>query len=43
MKYYIYQNGEKVKEVDDEKTVTITGLKANTKYSFAVSAFNGVR
>lgn len=43
MKYYIYQNNEKVKEVDGEKTVTITGLKANNKYSFAVSAFNGVR
>ena len=43
MKYYIYQNNEKVKEVDGKKTVTITGLAANTKYSFAVSAFNGVR
>lgn len=43
MKYYIYQNDEKIKEVDGEKNVTITGLKAKTKYSFAVSAFNGVR
>lgn len=43
MKYYIYQNDKKVQEVDGKKTVTITGLAANTKYSFAVSAFNGTR
>lgn len=43
MQYYVYQNGEKIKTVDNAKTVVITGLKANTKYEFAVSAFNGVR
>lgn len=43
MQYYIYQNGEKIKTVDNDKTVVITGLKANTKYEFAVSAFNGLR
>lgn len=43
MIYYIYQNDEKVKEVTDAKTVTITGLTPNTKYTFAVSAWNGIR
>lgn len=41
MIYYIYQNDTKVKEVTDVKTVTITGLAANTSYTFAVSAWNG--
>jgi len=41
MIYYIYQNDKKVKEVTDVKTVTITGLAANTSYTFAVSAWNG--
>ncbi len=43
MQYYIYQNGEKIKTVDNAKTVVITGLEAHTKYEFAVSAFNGLR
>lgn len=43
MIYYIYQNDKKVKEVDGAKTVTITGLTPNTEYTFAVSAWNGVR
>lgn len=49
MKYYIYQgegaDGElkKVAEVTDKKTYTATGLKANTAYRFAVSAYNGLR
>ena len=49
MKYYIYQglgdSGEltKIAEVTDVKTYTATGLKANTKYRFAVSAYNGLR
>lgn len=43
MIYYIYQNDEKVKEVTDVKTVTITGLSPNTEYTFAVSAWNGIR
>lgn len=43
MIYYIYQNNEKVKEVENAKTVTITGLAPNTKYTFAVSAWNGIR
>lgn len=41
MIYYIYQNDQKIKEVTDVKTVTITGLAANTSYTFAVSAWNG--
>ena len=41
MIYYIYQNDKKVKEVTDVKTATITGLAANTSYTFAVSAWNG--
>lgn len=43
MIYYIYQNDEKIKEVTDAKTVTITGLTPNTSYTFAVSAWNGLR
>ncbi|MGN8883850.1 Ig-like domain-containing protein [Ligilactobacillus salivarius] len=49
MKYYIYQglgdSGEltKIAEVTDVKTYTATGLEANTKYRFAVSAYNGLR
>lgn len=43
MIYYIYQNNEKIKEVTDAKTVTITGLSPNTEYTFAVSAWNGIR
>ncbi|WP_459446175.1 Ig-like domain-containing protein [Ligilactobacillus salivarius] len=49
MKYYIYQGlGDseeltKIAEVTDVKTYTATGLKANTKYRFAVSAYNGLR
>lgn len=43
MIYYIYQNDQKVKEVNGDKTVTITGLSPNTKYTFAVSAWNGIR
>ena len=49
MKYYIYQglgdSGEltKIAEVTDVKTYTATGLKPNTKYRFAVSAYNGLR
>lgn len=43
MIYYIYQNNEKIKEVTDAKTVTITGLAPNTEYTFAVSAWNGIR
>lgn len=43
MIYYVYQNGEKVKEVNGDKTVTITGLSPNTKYTFSVSAWNGIR
>lgn len=43
MIYYIYQNNEKIKEVTDAKTVTITGLAPNTQYTFAVSAWNGIR
>lgn len=43
MIYYIYQNNEKIKEVTDSKTVTITGLSPNTQYTFAVSAWNGIR
>ena len=49
MKYYIYQglgdSGDltKIAEVTDVKTYTATGLKANTKYRFAVSAYNGLR
>lgn len=49
MKYYIYQglgdSGEltKIAEVTDVKTYTATGLKVNTKYRFAVSAYNGLR
>ena len=41
MIYYIYQNDKKIKEVTDVKTATITGLSANTSYTFAVSAWNG--
>lgn len=41
MIYYIYQNNKKIKEVKDVKTATITGLSANTSYTFAVSAWNG--
>ena len=41
MIYYIYQNNEKIKEVADAKTVTISGLSPNTQYTFAVSAWNG--
>lgn len=41
MIYYIYQNDKKIKEVTNVKTVTITGLAANTSYTFAVSAWNG--
>jgi uncharacterized protein YjdB len=41
MIYYIYQNDTKVQEVTDVKTATITGLAANTSYTFAVSAWNG--
>lgn len=41
MIYYIYQNGTKIKEVTNVKTATITGLAANTSYTFAVSAWNG--
>lgn len=43
MIYYIYQNNEKIKEVNGDKTVTITGLSPNTQYTFAVSAWNGSR
>ncbi|AXN36182.1 phage tail protein [Latilactobacillus curvatus] len=43
MIYYIYQNNEKIKEVTDAKTVTITGLAPNTSYTYAVSAWNGIR
>lgn len=43
MIYYIYQNNEKIKEVRDAKTFTITGLAPNTSYTFAVSAWNGIR
>lgn len=43
MIYYIYQNNEKIKEVNGDKTVTITGLSPNTQYTFAVSAWNGIR
>ena len=43
MIYYIYQNNEKIKEVTDAKTVTITGLSPNMQYTFAVSAWNGIR
>lgn len=43
MIYYIYQNDKKIKEVNDAKTVTITGLTPNTSYTFAVSAWNGIR
>ena len=41
MIYYIYQNDKKVQEVTNVKTATITGLSANTSYTFAVSAWNG--
>lgn len=41
MIYYIYQNGTKIKEVTNVKTVTITGLASNMSYTFAVSAWNG--
>ncbi len=43
MIYYIYQNNEKIKEVNGDKTVTITGLSPNVEYTFAVSAWNGMR
>lgn len=43
MIYYIYQNGKKIKEVTDVKTVTITDLAPNTRYTYAVSAWNGIR
>lgn len=49
MKYYIYQgtgtDGEltKIGEVEDEKSYTVTGLKAHSTYRFAVSAYNGLR
>lgn len=49
MKFNIYRgigdSGELVKigEVTDSKTYTATGLQANTKYRFAVSAYNGLR
>ena len=43
MIYYIYQNDKKIKEVTDAKTVTITGLSPNTQYTYAVSAWNGIR
>lgn len=43
MIYYIYQNDKKIKEVTDSKSVTITGLSPNTRYTFAVSAWNGIR
>lgn len=43
MIYYIYQNDEKIKEVDGAKEVTITDLMPNTEYTFAVSAWNGIR
>lgn len=43
MIYYIYQNDKKIKEVTDAKTVTITGLSPNVEYTFAVSAWNGIR
>lgn len=49
MKYYIYQgvgtDGEltKIAEVTDKKEYTATGLKANSTYRFAVSAYNGLR
>ena len=49
MKYYIYQgigaDGElkKIAEVTDKKTYTATGLAANSTYSFAGSAYNGLR
>lgn len=43
MIYYIYQNDKKIKEVTDAKTVIITGLAPNTRYTYAVSAWNGIR
>ena len=43
MIYYIYQNDKKIKEVTDAKTVTITGLAPNISYTYAVSAWNGIR
>lgn len=48
MKYFIYRgegNGEleKLTEVTDQKTYTVTGLKPKTQYRFAVSAYNGKR
>ena len=48
MEYYIYQKTgtaeyEKVGTVTDVKTYTVTNLKPKTAYTFAVSAWNGLR
>lgn len=48
MKYFIYQAEgnaalQKVAEVTDKTTYTVSNLKAKTTYRFAVSAHNGLR
>ena len=48
MDYYIYQKTgtseyEKVGTVTNVKTYTVTNLKPKTAYTFAVSAWNGIR